>query len=439
MRNLKIAAAVAGVIAAGTAFAYNPTTDGTPAVTSFVGGSSAFEKGFALEMKNDFCGSDYTTWTSSSSDFQAYSCTLGTGTLVPAALQGSTAVVYYRGEGGSAVGAFSVLYQQAVSHLALSSDCTLTNPSVTPANYCCTVTNYCFVTDSAAAGSALQKQVIELGLSDVEPSMFRGENLFTIANSPFDTGTNGNDFSTGITVNPLALQAFTVQVNTAGANTDVNSYFGSGTGSLSMASISGILSGNLTNWNKVPKADGSGYITSTSTLITVCRRDVGSGTQVVASVVFNDATCNASGRAWKASSPINNSSTAMKTCLNGGNNAIGILGGFSNATNAKAVYINGVQPTLAKAATGDYPFAKVMVSMTNDTAVAGGVSPSASDVALFSAILNATTKGANLPVLGGQYAGVVGVSGNNRPSAFSASAPVAWVNNSKDSCKPSAN
>jgi hypothetical protein len=439
MRNLKIAAAVAGVIAAGSAFAWNPTVDSAPQVVSVVGGSSAFEKGFALEMKNDFCTSDYTTWTSSSSDFQAYSCTLGTGTLVPAALQGSTAVVYYRGEGGSAVGAFSVLYQQAVSHLAISSGCALTTGTVTPANYCCTVTNYCFVTDSADSGSALQKEVIELGISDVEPAMFNGENLFTIANSPFDTGTNGNDFSTGITVNQLALQGFTVQVNTAGTSTDVNTYFGSGTGSLSMASISGILSGNLVNWNKVPKADGSGYISSTSAPITVCRRDVGSGTQVAASVVFNDATCNAAGRAWKASSPINNSSTAMKTCLNGGNNAIGILGGFGAATNAKPVLINGVTPNLVNAATGSYPYAKIMVSMTNDAAVAAGVSPSASDVSLFTAILNATTKASALPVLGGQYAGISGVSGNVKAAAFSAAAPVAYVNNSKNSCKPFAN
>ncbi len=433
MRNIKIAVAVAASLAGGSAVAYNPISGGAPFVSSVVAGSSALRNGFANEMKNDFCAgaADYNTFISSSSDFRAFSCTLTSTSLVPSQLRNKTAVVYYRSEGGSFVGAGTVSGETpVVKRLLINASCT--NGGAGNA-YTCPVSGYCFTTDSGTGN--LVNDTVELGVTDEEPTIFSGENLPDLTNSPFDTTNFISADVFNITATPAVAQGFAIAVNNTG-DAGVAALT-----NLPSATVRAILEGSYSDWHQVPSPSGTGTVSATTgTTITVCRRDVGSGTQTMASIYFYGATCNAAAGSFGAPhAVVNNATSAMVTCLSTNKNSIGYLS-FNNAlTNAQYLSLDGVAPTPQNFTTGLYQFGSI-ASVNNPTTY----TVSADDAALFNAILAVTQQASKLPAIGGtsgngnNLAGLIGVAGNVKGN-YSATAPVATFNNGGNSCSPIVN
>src|ERR1700709_401502 len=105
MRNVsKLAMSIATALIGGSAFALPPGT--VHDVNLTVAGSSAFRDTFKSEMASICVGGAVDQYTAAATsgptpDMRGYSCTLLSTSAVPAALQGKTALVYYRSEGGS--------------------------------------------------------------------------------------------------------------------------------------------------------------------------------------------------------------------------------------------------------------------------------------------------------------------------------------------------
>ncbi len=101
MNNLKICAAVAGVLMSTGAFALDAATTAGLAEgrTLRVAGASAARDTFLAEF-NALCVAGtlnlYRAFPTPNSDFRAYSCTLIGTTAVPLALRNQNYVVYYR-------------------------------------------------------------------------------------------------------------------------------------------------------------------------------------------------------------------------------------------------------------------------------------------------------------------------------------------------------
>src|SRR5512138_1160669 len=117
-RNLSLAAAVALALGAGNAMALNNAAT-TAAITAgrtlVVAGASAQRDAFLQLLTQDLCTAGsvdvYRATPTGGQDFRAYSChTVSTG--APATALGVAAnqdiVVYYRSEGGSAWGPYSI-------------------------------------------------------------------------------------------------------------------------------------------------------------------------------------------------------------------------------------------------------------------------------------------------------------------------------------------
>jgi hypothetical protein len=127
---------------------------------------------------------------------------------------------------------------------------------------------------------------VHLGVADVEPQIFTGENY----PKNYKAG-DGTAFLTGLTAAQAASitgtaviqQLFGVVYNTTGANAKFIPAAG-----LSAATLRGIFSGQYTDWSHVPELVGTA---APGGAITVCRRDPTSGTQAQSSIIFNNQFC----------------------------------------------------------------------------------------------------------------------------------------------------
>src|SRR5258708_36505231 len=142
MNNLKVAAAVAlalgGSVATQAAFAA-PTvaTCATPAASLYVAGSSAAQPSFATALANDLFDATGETVISApavagsaNGNFKAY-CGLAKAGNGAGIATGAVTIVYYRGEGGSVVGALPIAANKPVKFLDITPvSCQVTNPSV---------------------------------------------------------------------------------------------------------------------------------------------------------------------------------------------------------------------------------------------------------------------------------------------------------------------
>jgi hypothetical protein len=279
-----LGAAVAATLAAGSAFAIAPT--GPFAVSLTISGASAFEGAIESELSrvgSTICSNPtagtatYNRFLSSSADFRAYTCNLAPNVLSVAG--GEAAVIYYRGEGGSVYGLKPLLAGgPQIKRLALSG-CPTGTP-VAGATVTCTIGAFNLATESAAVAVAgLENAASQLGFSDVEPKQFFGENYPTAAIlQPTMNGTQRTTLNDASEV--LVAQAFGVYVNTGNAEL-------AAIASLPKTIIANIFQGVYADWSSVPNGLG-GTVTANSLPIKLCRREQGSGTQVSASIFFNN-------------------------------------------------------------------------------------------------------------------------------------------------------
>ena len=347
MRSFKIAAAVAAACIGGTAYALPPTT--VHDINLVVAGASAQRDTFQQEVSAICQGGTLNLYRASpttNQDFRAYSCRLLAAAPVPASIQNKTAVVYYRSEGGSVYGVGTLAKNIQVKRLLLNGACTTAAP---PAFGDCGVTGYSLTTDGFTSGN-LVNSIVDLGVSDVEPTRFVGENWPLPGTSALGSEPSSTQLAT-LNSQTATGTAFGIIVNSASTVTD-----------LSRQDLVGIFTGIYGDWSQIAT---TGNTAEAAGEITVCRREPGSGTQTGASIYFNGQGCPG-GYPFVAApagpifgNPVieNGTSTSMNTCVAGNVNSVGIQT-FSTAPAAgtKFVTINGKTGGKLAAALGDYDY-----------------------------------------------------------------------------------
>jgi hypothetical protein len=354
MRNFKIAAGVAAILGASSAFGLAPGTATQLNLT--IAGSSAFRDAFKTEFTGGgYCAAgtldNFVAATANLPDFRAYSCQLASAAPVPSTDFGKTVTVWYRSEAGSIMGVGPLVKNVNIGRLDISAaNCTGASP-----NWVCPVNGYNTTTDAATSGLTYTK--VQLGVSDVEPAALTGENWggqFTYLGA--DPGAPF--VKSNISSKPVIAQVFSVVLSNAGPTAGVTN--------LRRQDITSIFSGAYSDWSQVPNAAGTGVLPAGP--ITVCRRDTGSGTQTSASIYFNGYGCSSAFYPFvtSPSGPFGNPVTTnlttgqVKSCITtaaaSNIGAIGIAANGNTPTNGTTISIDGVAPTQTNAALGSYQY-----------------------------------------------------------------------------------
>src|ERR1700726_775595 len=98
IRNTKIAAAVAAVLATGSAMAGQPTpaSAAAPAVGLFVAGSSAAKNAILGALETGICGNSFSSFSSTgNTNFFAVSCTPAANASLPGANGANIFTIWY--------------------------------------------------------------------------------------------------------------------------------------------------------------------------------------------------------------------------------------------------------------------------------------------------------------------------------------------------------
>jgi hypothetical protein len=281
-RNLKIAAAVAAVLGAGSANATPTLAQAqSPFAAFYISGSSAAKNGILGALENDICGGSSNALVFSSTgntNFFAVSCAPSSSTGISGANGTNVFTMYYRDEGGSVVGALPLVSGSPISQLNLS--------GASCAGNACTVA---VGGTSAANGTTdtftgVTKQVSQLGVTDVEPGALVGDNYPTA----YSTSAYGSATPTqlaGLSGSAVFQQTFGIFVNSSGLHTPI---------CLSSSAVQGILNGNLTNWQNVEDCATHATVASASVPIVLVNREPGSGSRTATSIFWLDDECNPS-------------------------------------------------------------------------------------------------------------------------------------------------
>ena len=388
MRNVHIAAAVATALAVGgVALAAPPSPSAAQGAAHqiFMAGSSAAANGVVAFLEQTICGntgySVFTTPTTTPGlpDFRAVSCSPATGEP----FAGSTLTVWYRPEGGSVVGVLPVINNTSIKQLSMTAaGCTLTSSATAAtAAYNCTgvagTTPGNGTDDSFGTGTFSHN--VDVGVSDLEPGVFGNITLGTVkawagGGTHDPVGTYAASF-TGPDQGPSTLQNMThttvfQQVFGFVVNTNL------GITSLPKEQIAGIFDALVVDWSQVATgATSSATVTSTSTPIVICNREIGSGTRAEADVFLNGDGCNGVGAglsltdvagltlAGTVVQPNDNFQTAAELdCVNRNPNSIGYvsidnyskLAGTTVAPNVNSIAVSGAIASQLNGATGVY-------------------------------------------------------------------------------------
>lgn len=221
-----------------------------------ISGASAVRAGFYELVKKMFVGTPiaFSSGANLSQDYIAAAGVLASGS---GAWSGKNVIVVYRVKGGSVFGVNSVARAESIDALDVNTSCGAaggTGTDVSP--YRC--------------GTTLM--VPDAGVSDVAPALFT---------SPVNTeGETAAEQLTeaelaDLTVTPIYSLAFGIPVTSTVPDT----------AKLNRATVSAIMTGNISNWSQVKDA-GSGDIV-------ICRRVPGSGSQAVMNLWAGNYPCSA--------------------------------------------------------------------------------------------------------------------------------------------------
>jgi hypothetical protein len=278
--NLKIAAAVAVAIGGHTLAHAAPTVAQCAAAANvlYVAGSSAAQNAFGVALANDlFDATGETTISATNGNFKAY-CGLAKAGNGAGLATGTVTTIYYRGEGGSVVGALPIVSGKPVKMLDISPvGCQVAAPVTTGTS--------AGVGTTDGWGGCVTNHAVEMGITDLEPTVFVTPN-YPSAYCTTVFGTASKSQLALLTTTPLFQQVFGLYVNTSGIN-------GGGTGqviNLTRQTAAAILEGSYSNWNAVPSATG-GQVSTTSQAITLVNREAGSGTRTGATIYFLGTNC----------------------------------------------------------------------------------------------------------------------------------------------------
>ena len=214
-------------------------------------------------------------------------------------------VVYYRAEGGSAWGPYSIAQRnvQGVAFPGIKSlDINACNATSAALSYsgvagtllthdCPLGATYRLSDDANGSGGAVTGLVdrpTQLGTGDVEPKLFSDTNSPANTSSKFSSAAAIVSNLKGLAFDTGFGQVFALLLNStpAGASDEVTN--------LTSAQATGIFTGTIVDWCQISSTIGT-CGSGGSHPITVVRREPGSGTQVGAGVQFARAGC---GDAW---------------------------------------------------------------------------------------------------------------------------------------------
>jgi hypothetical protein len=364
VRNIKVAAAVAAVLSAGSALATQPSpaSAAAPTVGLYIAGSSAAKNAVLAALETNICGSSFSLFSSTGdTNFFAVSCTPAASTGLPSANGSNIFTIWYRDEGGSVTGALPLVTGAQINQLSLAG-ATGSAGSYTVAVAGSSGTNG--IDDSFASG--VFKAPVQYGITDVEPSALVGDNY----PSAYKTSVYGKATPSqlaNLSATTLFDQVFGIFVNTNSTAFSASETGGQGkapgqpnTLNLPKDSITNILQGNVANWNTISDTNGNA-VTSASLPIVIVNREQGSGSRTATSIFFTDDECS------KTATSIAESTGGTADQFSTGNVlsvANGIPGSITYASidnagstsfpNLTLVNINGVVPSQLAAAAGEY-------------------------------------------------------------------------------------
>lgn len=450
--QISLAAAVAAVLASHSAFALDPATSIAAPIQLVVSGASAQRDTFRDVLQdtgdglglctvgsfNSYVASDGVS--STSEDFRAYSCTLKSGDPdVTDSIEGQNVTVYYRSEGGSVYGVGPLLaanptFATGVKRLEITND---GNCSLNTITYTCSVAGYVIATDTIATANRLVDDPTELGVSDLEPALFKNT-VHWPSPSVLGPVPSGTQLTQLTTLSNGSVQANGTAFGIAVSNNGVTS----GVTNLSRQAVASIFSGGSTSWGDVENSaavPGAAAIGASTDTITLCRREPGSGTQVAAAVYFLNQGCPGTSvnfRVGNGTTVIENNTTGqLQACL-AAPGSIGIMNVQSLPTDAALnqwhfVSLDGNAANKQNAALGRYGFAFEVTMQTRSGLPAA-------DNALATDLRNGSRRAAHQSTSATASSFALPIAGVNTPSIANAQGtqPIAIGTRSKNSCRP---
>lgn len=364
-----LAAAVASVMTAGSAYAHGPSV--TPDIEMWMSGASA-EDGMIGTLFADLCMSGTLDTYLSNGDgaaHRAFFCTLDNAKVPGLALSNPKVLLHKRSAGGSGYGVAPVADATPITHMSIING----NCSVVSANtYNCTITN---------PGDTVN-HVSDAGISDVEPALFVPPNV----PSGFGPVTPAQLSKLNITSQVGLVFGVPVSLNLRNAlqqaqGLHVGSEAEADMPSLSREQVAALMTGGIRKWDAL-KVNGvsltavAGVTAPADTKVHICRRVEGSGTQAQFNANFLRVPCTAGAAQPLITgnpiigpivNPLNEGAGNLDTCLDNDNTSnywtVGLQSTernpFQFGTNTykygyRFIKIGGVAPTIKNAANNQY-------------------------------------------------------------------------------------
>lgn len=313
----KMKALSAAIVAAGIssgAFAIAPTD--TPTLELWIAGASA-QDALLAGLIPSLCDDTPITYTDTAGragvDFSAYFCTMSAA-KVPGLVGTQRVMIHKRSRGGSAYGvgpvALAGVAGQPLNAVNVGQmEISFTTGGTVSGNNCKVDVAPRYVCNPAN----LVDKVVDAGVSDVEPAMFKGVNLIpvgpdygTVAGDAGTTALTGSQLAK-LKVSPMSAVTFGVVV-TKDLRDALQKAQGKGNTdnvadmpSLTSTQIRSLFSGAISDWSQFTVFDSSSSSWKTldqlttnllaTTGVNICRRDAGSGTQAIANAHFLRAPC----------------------------------------------------------------------------------------------------------------------------------------------------
>ena len=340
-------------------------------------------------------------------DYTAYrGIVRGTGT----GLDGQRVTLHYRAKGGSIYGVNPVALALPIERMALDGNC--------------------IDTDGGRHWSCPLSQAVlavpDLGLSEVEPGLFKGANLPVDAQLPVELRRSLTTAeSQRLALARPHMAVFGVAVNNRWP-----------AASLSKGQVADILSGGGSALGVAGNP--------AATPLTVCRLAGGSGVQAAANAYFLGNPCGSGGLAPAGVGSLANvtvvenaSADAARNCLNESfANGSGAVGLFPLADPPKPgdrwrfAALDGVGPSLAQAAAGRYPWVAEAAYLWRAVDVLGIPKPVGGQKALIDGIVRGAAEARRL----GTLPGLAALPGSDPAPAFDPQNPVMGVGGNGTSC-----
>jgi ABC-type phosphate transport system substrate-binding protein len=377
MNRTTVAAAVAAVLAGGSAFAQPTVTQiaAVPAANTInIAGSSAIKTALLNNIYINFCGAkaNATTVTSNGTNknFTGISCTPVSG----AATNSGIYNVWVRVEGGSVSGYLPIVNNVAIKQIdgpSLTANPLTINGASTG--------NGVDDSFSVSAGGALIGHKVDLGIGDVEPKALIGNNYPTA----YSTAVWGAQNQTGMFGKSgvaLVDEVYAVFVNETGVSNGGTSPFTENPLVLSQETVAAILTHGIKNWSQVTDINGNSV--SSAFPITIVNREAGSGSRAATDILLVGDGCSSAGKATKLyDAPGATDYFSTGDVLTAASSITGAIsyatidndfanGGSTSFPNMTMVNLNGVVPTNLAAASGNYPF-WVEASFVDNSAATG--------------------------------------------------------------------